>query len=100
MLAFGANQTSLLLAAGAGFLSLGTFIFNYFIRGEKLAQNYVREQLEQHLGEQPHPETKLMNTPDGYVCEFRIRDEWLRFTAADASEAYAAALLHMLGGDP
>lgn len=60
----------------------------------------LREQLEQHLGEQPHPEIKLMNTPDGYVCEFRVRDEWLRFTAADASEAYAAALLHMLGGDP
>lgn len=45
MLAFGVNQPSLLLAAGAGFLSLGTFIFNYFIRGEKLAQEYVRGQL-------------------------------------------------------
>ena len=45
MLAFGFNQASLLLAAGAGFLSLGTFIFNYFIRGEKLAQEYVRAQL-------------------------------------------------------
>lgn len=45
MLAFGVNQPSLLLAAGAGFLSLGTFIFNYFIRGEKLAQEYVRSQL-------------------------------------------------------
>jgi hypothetical protein len=45
MLAFGVNQPSLLLAAGAGFLSLATFIFNYFIRGEKLAQEYVRMQL-------------------------------------------------------
>ena len=45
MLAFGVNQPSLLLAAGAGFLSLATFIFNYFIRGEKLAQEYVRAQL-------------------------------------------------------
>jgi len=45
MLAFGFNQAFLLLAAGAGFLSLGTFIFNYFIRGEKLAQEYVRAQL-------------------------------------------------------
>ena len=45
MLAFGVNQPSLLLAAVAGFLSLGTFIFNYFIRGEKLAQEYVRTQL-------------------------------------------------------
>jgi len=45
MLAFGVNQPSLLLAAGAGFLSIGTFIFNYFIRGEKLAQEYVRTQL-------------------------------------------------------
>lgn len=45
MLAFGVNQLSLLLAAGAGFLSLATFIFNYFIRGEKLAQEYVRAQL-------------------------------------------------------
>jgi hypothetical protein len=45
MLAFGVNQTSLLLAVGAGFLSLATFIFNYFVRGEKLAQEYVRAQL-------------------------------------------------------
>jgi len=45
MLAFGVNQPSLLLTAMAGFLSLGTFIFNYFIRGEKLAQEYVRTQL-------------------------------------------------------
>jgi hypothetical protein len=47
MLAFGPNNASLLLALGAGFLSVGTFIFNYFIRGERLAQDYVREQLEQ-----------------------------------------------------
>lgn len=45
MLAFGVNQPSLLLTAMAGFLSIGTFIFNYFIRGEKLAQEYVRAQL-------------------------------------------------------
>jgi hypothetical protein len=45
MLAFGVNQPSLLLAAGAGFLSIGTFIFNYFIRGEKLTQEYVHAQL-------------------------------------------------------
>lgn len=45
MLAFGVNQPSLLLAIGAGFLSIGTFIFNYFIRGEKLAHEYVRAQL-------------------------------------------------------
>jgi hypothetical protein len=68
MLAFGADQTSLLLAAGAGFLSLGTFIFNYFVRGEKLAQNYVREQLEQRRANR---ETEIVAIRD----EFRRLDD-------------------------
>lgn len=63
MLAFGANSTSLLLAVGAGFVSVGTFIFNYFIRGEKLAQKYVRERLEQ---QRANREQEIVAVRDGF----------------------------------
>jgi hypothetical protein len=42
---------------------------------------------------------KLTSTPDTYVCEFPLGDRSLRFEASDASEAYAAALLHALRTD-
>lgn len=60
----------------------------------------LREQLEQRLAVEGQPEMKLSYTQDVYTCELRIRGEWLRFTASDASEAYAAALSYVLGGDP
>jgi hypothetical protein len=63
MLAFGANSATLLLAVGAGFVSVGTFIFNYFIRGEKLAQKYVRERLEQ---QRANREMELVAVRDGF----------------------------------
>jgi hypothetical protein len=63
MLAFGANNTSLLLALGAGFISVGTFIFNYFIRGERLAQEYVRTQLAQRRANR---ENEIVTIRDGF----------------------------------
>jgi hypothetical protein len=54
LLAFGANNTAFLLAFGAGLLSVGTWIFNYFIRGESIARNYVRERLAQRRAIREH----------------------------------------------
>jgi hypothetical protein len=56
----------------------------------------LRQELEQRLAAQEQPGIKLSGTQDGYTCELRSPDGWLHFTDSDASEAYAAALLHML----
>jgi hypothetical protein len=52
-------------------------------------------QLRQEL-HQRQPALQLTSTPDGYTCEIQLKDRRLRFEAADGSEAYAAALLHVL----
>jgi hypothetical protein len=74
MLAFGANNASLLLALGAGFLSAGTFVFNYFIRGEQMAQNYVRAQLERQRAGRDHEIVA-------------IQDEFKRFGEQEGEQA-------------
>ncbi len=74
MLAFGANNASLLLALGAGFLSVGTFIFNYFIRGERLAQEYVRTQLAHRRAKQ---ENEIVT----------IRDEFRKLSSKEGEQA-------------
>jgi hypothetical protein len=56
----------------------------------------LREELEKRLVGEQHPELRLISTPDGYTCEIRFRNQRLRFGAFGASEAYAAALLHVL----
>ncbi len=56
----------------------------------------LREELEKQLVGEQHPELRLTSTPDGYACEIRFRNQRLRFEAFGASEAYAAALLHVL----
>jgi hypothetical protein len=42
------------------------------------------------------PTLRLTHTPGGYVCEILFHDTYLTFEAADASESYAEALLHVL----
>ncbi|UCH95819.1 MAG: N-acetyltransferase [Candidatus Aminicenantes bacterium] len=37
------NETSFALAVGSGFLSLVSWIFHYFVRGETIAENYIKE---------------------------------------------------------
>jgi hypothetical protein len=84
MLAFGFNNTSLLLAVGAGFLSVGTFIFNYFIRGEHLAQDYVRKQLEQQRASREHEiitirdEFKKLGAQEGEQAAIELHDAYLK----------------------
>jgi len=55
----------------------------------------LRQELEKRLAA-GQAGVRLTGMPGGYVCEFRTGDRWLAFTADDASEAYAAALLHLL----
>lgn len=37
------DETSLAVAVGSGLLSLVSWIYHYFIRGEKIAENYIQE---------------------------------------------------------
>jgi len=58
----------------------------------------LRQELEKRLATEGHPVVQLSSAPRGYSCEIRWRDQSLRFEASEASEAYAAALLHVLRG--
>ncbi len=37
------DATSLAVAVGSGLLSVASYIFHYFVRGEKIAENYIKE---------------------------------------------------------
>jgi hypothetical protein len=56
----------------------------------------LREELEKRIVVERHPGLKLISTPDGYACEIQFQNQWLRFEAFGAGEAYAAALLYVL----
>lgn len=61
----------------------------------------LRELLEKRLvmrGE-AQPVLTLFTTSDGYCCEICFKGEKLRFEAFGASEAYGAALLHVLSAE-
>jgi hypothetical protein len=61
-------------------------------------EEQLRDLLEKQLvrrGE-TQPVLTLFTTSDGYNCQIRFQGESLDFEAFGASEAYAAALLHVL----
>jgi hypothetical protein len=62
-------------------------------------EQQLRDELERRLIPVSGAAMKLTSTPDGYMCEFQVGDRWLRFEAFEASETYAAALLHLLKPD-
>ncbi|MCI0693327.1 hypothetical protein L0337_15145 [candidate division KSB1 bacterium] len=100
MLAFGANNASLLLALGAGVLSVGTFIFNYFIRGERLAQDYVRKQLEQRRANREneiviiHDEFRRLNDKEGEQAALELHQAYQKFKSfLQAREARGTAMM-------
>ena len=102
MLVFGVNSPSLLLAAGAGFLSLGTFIFNYFIRGEKLAQEFVRTQLATQRAARENEivaiynEFKKMGVAEGEQAATELSQAYQKFkTFLQAHTAKGAAMQTM-----
>jgi len=60
-------------------------------------EGQLRELLHQRLAQEAQPVYDLLCLDEGFTCRFGWRDESLAFTAAEASEAYAAALLHLMG---
>jgi hypothetical protein len=56
----------------------------------------LREILEERLGAELQPALSLVSTLDTHQCMIRFQGQALTFDAPDASEAYAAALLHIL----
>jgi hypothetical protein len=59
-------------------------------------EEQLRRQLEQRLADSAPSMLKLIYAPDGYWCEIQSKGKALAFLGADASEAYAEALLHVL----
>ena len=60
------------------------------------AEAQLRELLEQRLVGETEPALTLVSTPDGYRCEIMFQGQILTFEAFGVSEAYGAALLHIL----
>ena len=56
----------------------------------------LRELLEERLIGERQPALTLSATQLGYRCSIRFGDQLLTFEAFEASEAYAAGLLHVL----
>jgi hypothetical protein len=82
MLAFEASNLTFLLAFGAGLLSVGAWIFNYFIRGESIAQNYVRERLAQRRAMREH---EIVNIKEGFQ---KLRSKEGEQAAEELHQAY------------
>lgn len=59
-------------------------------------EDQLRELLEEWLAEEGADALTLVTTQLGYRCTIRSAGEALSFEAFDASEAYGAALLHLL----
>ena len=60
----------------------------------------LREILEQRLWAELQPALSLVSALDTHQCTIRFQGQSLTFDAPDASEAYAAALLHILEQEP
>ena len=63
-------------------------------------EEQLRQQLEQRLANGASSALKLIHAPDGYWCQILSKGKALAFLGADASEAYAEALLHILEENP
>lgn len=59
-------------------------------------EDQVRELLEQRLVGEPVPAIQLAATLDGYQCTIQHRGDSHTFEAFGASDAYGAALLHVM----
>jgi len=60
----------------------------------------LREILEQRLWAELQPALSLISALGTHQCIIRFQGQSLTFDAPDASEAYAAALLHILEQEP
>lgn len=63
-------------------------------------ESQIRQALEAALLAEGRPEVVLTAGLGGYRCDIQFQGQTIAFEAADASEAYAAALLHILEARP
>jgi len=63
-------------------------------------ETQLREILEHRLWAELQPALSLASAPDTHQCVIRFQGQSLAFDAPEASEAYAAALLHILEQEP
>jgi len=61
------------------------------------SESQLRELLEQRLVGQREPAMVLISTADGYRCEISFQEQFLAFEAFGACDAYAGALLYVIG---
>ena len=81
------------------FEGAGEWALDYVLTGDVLwlpTEEQLRELLAARLATEPHFFLALRVSEDGYRCEILLGGQTLGFQAAEASEAYAAALLHTL----
>jgi hypothetical protein len=62
------------------------------------SESQLRSAVVRHLAGETPPAMLFSNLADGYRLEIRFRGESIAFENAEASEAYAAALLYLLSG--
>ena len=60
-------------------------------------EEQLREALEAAMIQEGRPEVQLNSSLRGYRCRIRLAGQEIDFDHVDASEAYAAALLYLLG---
>ena len=59
-------------------------------------EGQLRERLHAYLANERPPVYDLVFMDGAFTCRFEWRDEALAFTAGDAADVYAAALLHVM----
>lgn len=81
------------------FQGVSEWALDYVVTSETIwlpTEEQLREALEPHLLGETQPALKLFSTQGIYRCEIQFGGRALTFEASGASEAYAAALLHVL----
>lgn len=74
---------------------------DYLLKSEVIwmpREEQLRTLLMHYLVSEKQPAMNLAGMPSGFQCSITFKGENLDFEADDASEAYAAALLHVLAG--
>jgi hypothetical protein len=60
-------------------------------------EDYLREKIFTYLPDESQPPCRLEYTKRGLRCGIKIHGIWRTFDGIEASEAYAAALLYLVG---
>ncbi len=72
---------------------------DYILTSEAIwlpTEEQLRIKLMHYLLSEKQPALSLVSHPEGYDCQIQFQDGTQTFSASQASEAYAAALLYVL----